>query len=658
MATRTTYYNLIKPSQTDPVDVRDLNTNFDNIDAIMHTNETNIDALDGRITTAESDIEDLQESTEHLSDGDTVYPYASEIEIEDALGVNAKDVNVKITAQHDLHGYDHPWAGGAGKNKLPMTVASIKAANTGGTWSGNVYALNGVTFTVQTDADGNVTGIKVNGTASAQTVLTFTNELDDILTASTAYYLNGCSGGSNETYELRLYNPSTYGAFWNYSGDTSFTYSDGIKNAEIFIRANTAFPSAGQMFYPMIRLYSIADSTFEPYSNNCPISGWDECEVDRVGKNLFGFGDNTVDKTTEYRINPTQRLIITDSNTNELSFRYNGKWSEAFLELQGIDGSKDYAISYEVTNNNTSYSPILAKDNSLSDSNKLILCVNGANGSTSVTSDYHFTLTNIMVSSTATHYEPYQGKTYTIDLGDTIYGGTIDVTTGVMTVTHGKKNGSELEFTKVDDGIFRSAIMDRKFGANLFPIISSEYGTYTGANSTTSNIASLVSENGNNVYINGGSNVFYVADSRYTGLTAFETSVADVDFCYELATPITIQLTPQQIQLLEGYNYISANTGDISITTTDIKGAIGQADELIEANTQAIREIDSLNDSIFGTVENGTTASQAYAQGDYFVKDKKMCKALTSIAQGATFTLDTNYAAHTLADILKAIEQS
>ena len=127
---------------------------------------------------------------------------------------------------------------------------------------------------------------------------------------------------------------------------------------------------------------------------------------------------------------------------------------------------------------------------------------------------------------------------------------------------------------------------------------------------------------------------------------------------YELDTPIIIQLTPQQIQLLDGYNYLTANTGDIQVITTDINGAIGQADALIEANTQAIREINSLDDSIFGTVESGTTASKAYSQGDYFVKDGKMAKALTSIAQGATFTLNTNYSLYTLAEILKAIENA
>ena len=52
-------------------------------------------------------------------------------------------LEVAIEPQQDLHGYDAPWVGGAGKNKLPMTLATIKANNTTGTWIGNNYTQNG-----------------------------------------------------------------------------------------------------------------------------------------------------------------------------------------------------------------------------------------------------------------------------------------------------------------------------------------------------------------------------------------------------------------------------------------------------------------------------------------------------------------------------------
>lgn len=47
-------------------------------------------------------------------------------------------------------------------------------------------------------------------------------------------------------------------------------------------------------------------------------------------------------------------------------------------------------------------------------------------------------------------------------------------------------------------------------------------------------------------------------------------------------------------------------------------------------------------------VENGTTASRAYAIGEHFMKDGAFCTAIAAIAQGASFTLDTNYTVGTV----------
>ena len=43
----------------------------------------------------------------------------------------------------------------------------------------------------------------------------------------------------------------------------------------------------------------------------------------------------------------------------------------------------------------------------------------------------------IEYGSTATTFEPYQGDAYTADFGQTVYGGTLDWLTGVLTVEWG-----------------------------------------------------------------------------------------------------------------------------------------------------------------------------------------------------------------------------
>ena len=61
--------------------------------------------------------------------------------------------------------------------------------------------------------------------------------------------------------------------------------------------------------------------------------------------------------------------------------------------------------------------------------------------------------------------------------------------------------------------------------------------------------------------------------------------------------------------------------------------------------------------SSIGTNESGATASKAYANGENFYKDGKFCTCIapSGIAQGATFTLGTNYEESTIADVLKQL---
>ena len=56
--------------------------------------------------------------------------------------------------------------------------------------------------------------------------------------------------------------------------------------------------------------------------------------------------------------------------------------------------------------------------------------------------------------------------------------------------------------------------------------------------------------------------------------------------------------------------------------------------------------------SSIGTNETGTTASKAYAVGEHFYKNGKFCTAKAAIAQGAQFTLGTNYVEGTVAEHL------
>ena len=60
----------------------------------------------------------------------------------------------------------------------------------------------------------------------------------------------------------------------------------------------------------------------------------------------------------------------------------------------------------------------------------------------------------------------------------------------------------------------------------------------------------------------------YIYDHEKVDMTAaeFTSAMSGVQLCYKLATPITYQLTPQQVTTLLDTNNIWAITGDVTVT--------------------------------------------------------------------------------------------
>ena len=68
-----------------------------------------------------------------------------------------------------------------------------------------------------------------------------------------------------------------------------------------------------------------------------------------------------------------------------------------------------------------------------------------------------------------------------------------------------------------------------------------------------------------------------------------------------------------------------------------------------------VKAVDDKNADVsaIGTDESGrTTASRSYAKGEHFYKDGKFGKTKASVAQGATWTLNTNYEESTIAQAI------
>lgn len=164
---------------------------------------------------------------------------------------------------------------------------------------------------------------------------------------------------------------------------------------------------------------------------------------------------------------------------------------------------------------------------------------------------------SINYPSTDTSYHAYNGHTYTIDLDGTRYGGKVDLVSGVMTVDRVLKTlvGTETwTYTSTYNRVY-TYISDAKkpSGAIVYSILSDKLHFSGG----------VMEDYG--AYINNAGNLIVFAPSSITSDDQWKTWLAsnNVQVVYELATPLTIQLTPTVVKSLRGKNNVFANTGAI-----------------------------------------------------------------------------------------------
>lgn len=454
-----------------------------------------------------------------------------------AGGIPVKDLKAEVVATQNLNGYDHPWVGGAGKNKLEVT--------------GTTTTTQGITFNVSQDGT-----ITVSGTF--QTQVNFLINATCYLKAGD-YILSGIpSAPSWSTFQMYInVNGNKYASV---SG-TQFTVdTDG--EYPVYVSIYGAF-SGTLTFKPMIRLASETDATFAPYSNICPISGWDEVNVTRTGKNLLPIVDTpTYSGLTIIKNNDGSYNITGKPNSNGSIEFYNDvlnpiRITEPCIFTSGwnpqgnatiIFSTAESSVAIQSSNSDTLNIPI-------GEYTRFRIYVNSAN-------TYNFTfkpMVRLATESDAT-YHPYNGTTYTIDLDGTRYGGTLDVTTGVLTITH----------ECIDLGTY---------GISGTAVSSNVRRWYTTQNSAFKKVTLCNSLKASDSYVYESLDYASISfDYRIvvtptwgqsiTTVADFNTAIANnpISLVIELATPQTVQLTPIQVRTLLGLNNIWADSGEVEVT--------------------------------------------------------------------------------------------
>jgi hypothetical protein len=213
-----------------------------------------------------------------------------------------------------------------------------------------------------------------------------------------------------------------------------------------------------------------------------------------------------------------------------------------------------------------------------------------------------------------TDFEPYQGDTVTITFGQTVYGGSVDFKTGKVTVTHGIVLCDNLSFSLNDQyKVAFAQIVGKKVGYSN--VISSAYKTHGVHYYSLQNgeIAGVIS----NDYIN-------IKNDTFVDVSDVETKLSGVQVCYELETPIELTLTPAEVELLKGYNYISTNGTTIALDylpnslLAEAENYVDDADSVLNAKIDEIDgRVDSIEAMSYHTVSDGTktvTLTNVYQQ--------------------------------------------
>lgn len=429
-----------------------------------------------------------------------------------------KQLKVAFSPKQDLHGYDAPWPAGAGKNLL--NVPQSVSLNSPG-----YLALK----------------IQINLPAGTYT-LSF----------------NCSSVGSTKRFQIILQAGETQ--IFSQTGDIAstvtlrFTTTQAADNVTIFCNNSNAATYTNAM----IESGSTA-TAYSPYSNLCPILGWDSLNVEQRGKNLLPNDISAYSDNDAYyyihAIMPLNTLAVMSLADRDTSVDISGCYIGFIGDYNGTGSPTKYKW---VINNGTISADKTNVEQTPPRTGKCegIFIYPG----NAETFNKLFSRFNIQVElgTTATEYVPYNplSRSISINLGSTVYSGTVDVVTGVVTVTHGIIDMSNLEWSLV-------SVTYGRWASSAVPNIKSP--------STGSEALNGLAEEYKIVTSNAYNNV---VGTMYTPPTGVSVQVCNGsttikpkgNLVYELATPLTIQLTPQEVESLAGDNTMwSDANGDLTV---------------------------------------------------------------------------------------------
>lgn len=314
----------------------------------------------------------------------------------------------------------------------------------------------------------------------------------------------------------------------------------------------------------------VQSGTGDPSPENVrPISGWAGANVIRCGKNLLNISKSEgggIDasgvltpggylwRTTEYISVEAGTTYTFSANTNMTLRLYYYDTNKNFIERVQNAGSASLTVTIP---QGTRYIKWTIYD---STSTLDLATVEG----------FELQIEN---GSSASDYEAYKGTTYEVDWtteAGTVYGGTLDVTNGVLTVDRQMVtfNGSEGWTLNSSGSDYSSFYPDAITDAST-PIVAS-WLPYNA--STSLEGIGIRTTAGGRIVCTVPNSIATTASGLKTYLTTNNLSVVYTK------TPVTYQLEETAVNTILGQNNIFADTGDIAELTyrADLKAYIDE----------------------------------------------------------------------------------
>ena len=305
-------------------------------------------------------------------------------------------------------------------------------------------------------------------------------------------------------------------------------------------------------------------TAYEPYENICPISGHTQVEVENHQKNLC---DDSL-------------IVQGDIDNSTGADTADGSLKHIRSGYCNAESSTQYTVSH----NHTIGSGTLKVFEYRSDKSFIRRTNAGAVTSLSYTFTTHSeckyiriaiydesgiskdsTWIQLELGSTATAYVPYNGYQVTVNLGGTYYSGTLDIVSGVFTLTHvmwsddGSKN-----WARNADGSFYV------FYTDTHPLAVQDAGgcscDYAPFVLSFDGMSVFARANGLVSLGRGWGNIYPDAASLKA-----QFAIEPFQMVYKLASPQSIQLSPTMVKALVGENHLSAPLDGQEITESKYK---------------------------------------------------------------------------------------